>query len=85
MDFYLQFGSGNGPFQTVAVRHALTSMPRYGNTQSGYGYRMPTNIKILWEGRWRRVYACCYSNAATYYIGKNLAECVAKVDWSDAA
>lgn len=81
MEVFLQFGKGDGPFQTVSVRHMNTSMPRSGGTKSGYGARLPTNIKVKWEGRWRRVYVCCYSNSGTYYIGRNLAKCVAKVDF----
>jgi len=79
MEVFLQFGSGNGPFQTVKVIHEITERPYSGRTQTGYGYRMPTDIRVRWEGRWRRVYVCNYGNSGTAYIGRNLAECVAKV------
>lgn len=37
-------------------------------TASGYGSKIPTRYMIKFNGRWRRVYARCYSNAATCYI-----------------
>lgn len=37
-------------------------------TATGYGRRIPTRWIVRYNGRDRRVYACCYSNAATYYI-----------------
>lgn len=39
-------------------------------TASGYGKRIPTNTMVKFEGKWRRVYMCQYSNAGTAYIGK---------------
>lgn len=39
-------------------------------TASGYGRRIPTRYKVLFNSRWRRVYVCCYSNSGTAYIGK---------------
>jgi hypothetical protein len=44
-------------------------------TASGYGSKLTTQRMIYWAGRWRRVYAMCYSNCATLYIlvkGKQL-------------
>lgn len=37
-------------------------------TASNYGRRLTTSIEVRWNGRWRRVYTCCYSNAGTSYI-----------------
>ena len=37
-------------------------------TTSGYGRRIPTRTMVRWQGRWRRVYVCQYSNAGTAYI-----------------
>ena len=34
------------------------------------GARIPTIYLVQWQGRWRRVYAACYSNCASLYIGK---------------
>ena len=45
--------------------------PRSGRTLSGYGRRIPTTRKTWYNGRWYRVYAICYSNAASHYITAN--------------
>lgn len=37
-------------------------------TASGYGRRIPTSYQVRVNGKWRRVYVCCYSNAGTAYI-----------------
>ena len=39
-------------------------------TSSGYGKRIPTPwmVKLPGNNRWRRVYAACFSNAATSYV-----------------
>jgi len=47
-----------------------TSLPRSGLTGSGYGNRLPTRYMVQFAGRWRRVYAACFGNSATLYIGK---------------
>lgn len=39
-------------------------------TATGYGARIPTRYMVRFNGKWRRVYARCYSNNATLYIGK---------------
>ena len=39
-------------------------------TASGYGKRIPTRTMVRYQGKWRRVYVCQYSNAGTAYIGK---------------
>ena len=39
-------------------------------TTSGYGKRIPTRMLVRFNGKWRRVYCCVYSNAGTCYIGK---------------
>lgn len=39
-------------------------------TASGYGSRIPMPYVVKFNGKWRRVYARCYSNNATLYIGK---------------
>lgn len=38
-------------------------------TASGYGRRLTTPYKVEVNGKWRRVYCCCYSNNGTLYIG----------------
>ena len=37
-------------------------------TASGYGRRIPTAQQIRLHGRWRRVYACVFSNSGTCYV-----------------
>ena len=39
-------------------------------TASGYGKRIPTEYMVKHNGKWKRVYTCCYSNTGTAYIGK---------------
>jgi hypothetical protein len=39
-----------------------------GQTQDGYGRKMPTDRMVRYKNRWRRVYCCCYSNSGTCYI-----------------
>lgn len=39
-------------------------------TASGYGARIPTDLMVQWDGKWRRVYLRIYSNIGTLYIGK---------------
>ena len=37
---------------------------------SGYGKRIPTEHMVRFNGKWRRVYCCQFSNSGTCYIGK---------------
>ena len=37
-------------------------------TATGYGMKLPQPWMVLYENRWRRVYASCYSNVARLYI-----------------
>lgn len=39
-------------------------------TATGYGKRIPTRHMVRFNGRWRRVYCCIFSNASGLYIGK---------------
>lgn len=39
-------------------------------TVSGYGKRIPTRVMVLFNGRWRRVYVCFFSNSGTAYLGR---------------
>ncbi len=62
----------------------IVPVPRRGILQlapgqgvMGYGNRISTDRKIRFKGEkiWRRVYAICYSNAASHYVrvkGKKL-------------
>ena len=37
-------------------------------TASGYGRRLNTGRMVFFEGRWRRIYCCQYSNSGTNYF-----------------
>lgn len=39
-------------------------------TATGYGRRIPSPYMVRFNGRWRRVYVCCFSNVGTAYIGR---------------
>lgn len=49
----------------IAVRD---DAPPTARTVSGYGSKLPTPYRVHLANRWHRVYARCYSNAATHYI-----------------
>lgn len=36
--------------------------------RTGYGRKIPTGRMIRWNGKWRRIYVCCFSNSGTAYI-----------------
>ena len=71
---YLHFGTGNEPRQTINVDVIEAPLAHHKRglsyTATGYGNRIPTVYMVQWQGRWRRVYAACYGNAASTYIGK---------------
>lgn len=71
---YVQVGKAGQPMQTVAVESKESPMRHHklglSFTASGYGKRIPTTKMVKWEGKWRRVYCCIYSNSGTCYIGK---------------
>lgn len=70
MDYaWLHFGKGNESRLTALTVARETDRPNYGLPVSGYGARIPTSWLVLWQGRWRRVYAACYGNASSLYIG----------------
>jgi len=56
-----------------AVRHPLWWQERgLQQTASGYGRKLATPWMVQVNGRWRRVYCCCFSNIGTCFIGKSL-------------
>lgn len=76
---YLQHGAGTtGPFLTesVPVESRLLPWQKAGlsYTASGYGAKIPTQYRVRWLGRWRRVYCRIYSNSGTLYIATKQAE-----------
>lgn len=50
------------------VRAKQTEAPRHYSA-TGYGRKIQTSYMVWINGRWRRVYAYCFSNAASLYIG----------------
>lgn len=52
-------------------------------TASGYGARIPSRTMVLFNGKWRRVYICQYSNAGVAYIGAWIAGCGAEITVSE--
>ena len=61
-------------FLTTEVEHQVKPMTHHERgllyTATGYGKRIPTEVMIKWQGKWRRVCCCVYSNAGICYIGK---------------
>jgi hypothetical protein len=74
MNAWLHFGAGNEPRQTINVDVMEAPLSHHirglSYTTTGYGNRIPTVYMVKWQGKWRRVYAACYSNVASTYIGK---------------
>jgi hypothetical protein len=62
--------------QIAATAHKVSVLPwqerGLSYTASGYGERIPTRHMVRTiDNRWRRVYATCFSNAATLWIVEN--------------
>lgn len=76
MQGYLHFGGAatvdgaGSPMVTHLAPVKETETPQSGQTVTGYGAKLPTPYLVKWAGQWRRVYAACYGNAASHYIGK---------------
>ena len=60
--------------QTLALesKHVPLYCHQHGlmQTATGYGKRIATATMVKFNGKWRRVYCCIYSNIGTCYIGK---------------
>ena len=52
----------------IADERESDTLPRSGQTVSGYGGRIPTRYMVRIGSRWHRVRAMSYSNGATYYV-----------------
>ena len=69
IEAFLQHGETGGPYATESVEVKETDQPMFYSA-SGYGSRIPTRYMIRQPGgRWRRVYAICWSNVASFYVG----------------
>lgn len=69
MKAFLKHGAGTrGPFCDESVPCKVVQAPRSGQTQSGYGSRIPTDYVVTYKGRDHRVYCRIFSNSGTLYI-----------------
>ncbi|MGV8919531.1 MAG: hypothetical protein ACOH2R_17320 [Pseudomonas sp.] len=70
---FVNVGKAGEPMVTVAVESKDAPMRHHklglSWTASGYGKRIPTSMMVKYDGKWRRVYCCIYSNSGTCYIG----------------
>lgn len=78
---YLQHGTNTpGPFLTENVPVKETETTPVNRSRSGYGNRLPSAYMVSYCGKWRRVYAICYSNCATLYIGPVSEKIIVQID-----
>lgn len=65
-------GKGFECFHTVEVEceQRLLSWQKRGlqYTATGYGKKIPTEYVVRFNGRFRRVYCCIFSNVGTLYL-----------------
>jgi len=61
-----------GEIELSEVEHKNAPLWRHKQgisyTASGYGRRIPSPTMVRWQGRWRRVYVCIFSNVGMAYI-----------------
>lgn len=81
---FLQFGSaGNPPMITRRADSVVEDAEAPRNPyRLGYGRKIPTQYRILFRGRWRRVYAMQYANAATLWATVDGAEILLQIERS---
>ena len=63
-------------YLTQEVQVKETSLPRKGQTITGYGKAMPTRYMVLYNSKWQRVKVVNYSNNGSAYIGKTYSPCL---------
>jgi len=64
---FIQHGKWGGPYLTESAEIKTTDTP-LNYSRTGYGSKLPTPYMIKHLNRWRRVYAVCWSNAATHWV-----------------
>ena len=64
---YVKHGTAPEPCRDEKVPYQSRTAP-VNRSRTGYGSKIPTEHMVHYNGRWRRVYAICYSNVATLYI-----------------
>lgn len=59
-------------YSSHEVQFKLCAIPKTGYTVTGFGVAVPTQYKILWQGRWHRVKYCCPTISASlrFFIGR---------------
>jgi len=67
MKAYVKHGTAPAPCRDEKVPFDITEAPK-NPSRTGYGSKIPTQYRVFFNGRWRRVYAICFSNVATHYI-----------------
>lgn len=68
-------------FSRNGIDVMTTERPRKGQTQSGYGQRMPTEYKVRTiDQKWRRVYCVRWSNSGTTYIVQEGRNVIVEID-----
>jgi hypothetical protein len=72
---YIQHGNIGGPYKTVMADGVqVDANSRKNPYATGYGRKVPTRYKVLYRGRWYRVYCMVYANSGTEYIVFNKTE-----------
>lgn len=77
---YLEFGQWGGPYQTSMADAVKTTESPRNPYAMGYGRKIPTQYMILFWGKWRRVYNCCFSNSGTLWVYVNGEEIVVDIE-----
>lgn len=70
----LHYKNAQGEYINLETKIELLDWQKTGlsYTASGYGAKIPTQYKVFYNNKWRRVYCKIYSNIGTCFIGKNL-------------
>ena len=68
MDLFIRqpiFGTSNT--ESIKLNVKTTDVPP-SRSRTGYGFKIPTQYKVNYFGKWLRVYARCISNTSTLFI-----------------
>jgi hypothetical protein len=66
---YIKHGEWGGPYLTnMADGVAVDGYCRPNPYVMGYGAKVPTCYRILYQGAWRRVYIALYGNIGSAYV-----------------
>lgn len=80
-EFKAYLYAGVSPYANLDHRLvAYVDPPRVHIRRDGYGSRLPTAYAVHVGGRWRRLWAVCWSNAASYYVDLTRGE---RAQWPD--